>query len=169
MAPCAVGKSNEMRHLAPYFCHLKPLKNRRWNLIPLVKTRRPGFLIIPHTTGGFLIAQCDLLSVRNIHDAYSHGCNGSALFDRIERTGSVAPSPCRRSSSLCGSTRGMVRMVHAPAGRRRPRPLVQSRPVLGQLRIKRGWSSSRSHRRLASPRRQDRRSRERPVDPTERQ
>src|SRR5258708_12821497 len=64
--------------------------------------------------------------VRNIHEAFSHGCNGSALFVWIERRGSVAPSasPPRRwrsspplpPSRLCPPPCCLVRMVYPPPG-----------------------------------------------------
>ena len=155
-------------HRVPHFGHSRFLKRQKRILIRSFNQPLGTFLVPP--ISGFLIAQRDLPSVRNIHDAYSHGCDGSALFDRIGCRGSVVPSPsCRWWSSLCGSAGRLVRMVYAWPGRQRSRPLVQSRPVLGPLWIKCRWPNGRRYRRLASPRRQDCRPGKRAVDRAERQ
>jgi len=97
------------------------IKNGCWYLIPLVLIAPSG--IVNYPSHQRLLDRKSAISplVRNIHDAYSHGCNGSTLFDRIERGSSVALSPPRWSSSLCRSAGRLVRMVHAPAGGQRPR------------------------------------------------
>jgi hypothetical protein len=116
----------------------------------------------------------DLPHTEDIHDAYSHGCNGIGLSIWIERRGPIWPPPLsspplRRRSALCRPTGCVVRMVYALAGRHRSRSVLQPRPVLGPLWIKCRRSVSRRYRRLASPCRQDRWPGKWPVDRSERQ
>jgi hypothetical protein len=45
------------------------------------------------SSAAFLIAWRDLPFSKEIHDTYSHGCHGSALFDWINRRGPIASPP----------------------------------------------------------------------------
>lgn len=92
--------------------------------------------------------------------------------------GQVAPSPTPQplsppSSPSCFPPRRasarMVRVVHARASRKRSGPFIQSRPVMGPIRVKRGRSRGWRHRGVAPSRRENCRPGKRSVDHSKRQ
>jgi hypothetical protein len=102
----------------PHFGHIRFFKRKGGTKSAHLKQRRLALWCPP--ISGFLDRMARSPTSKGIiHDAYSHGCDGSTLFDWIGRRGSITlSSPLRWcSSSLRGSARGVVRLVHALSGR----------------------------------------------------
>jgi hypothetical protein len=108
-------------------------------------------------------------------NAYDLSYNRCALCNGIDERGSPfssSPSssrPSRPPRSLCRPARRVVRLVHAQPGRQRSRTFVQSRAIMGALRLRRGRSHRWRHRGVASPRRKNRWPGKWPVDREQRQ
>ena len=92
--------------------------------------------------------------------------------------GQVAPSPTPQplsppSSPSClpagRASASVVRVVHARASRKRSGPFIQSRTVMGPLRVKRRRSPGRRYRGMAPSRRENCRPGKRSVDHSKRQ
>ena len=104
--------------------------------------------------------------------------NGRALCLCDHGGGQVAPSstsqplspPSLPSRLPAGrASASVVRVVYARASRKRSGPFLQSRPVMGPLRVKRGRSRGRRHRGVAPSRRKNCRPGKRSVDRSKRQ
>ena len=81
---------------------LRPSR-RRFKARPLARSLSLHF---PHAAS--LIALCAIFQTEDIHDAYSHGCNGIGLPFWIERRGAIWPSPpLSPLPTLCGPTGGL--------------------------------------------------------------
>jgi hypothetical protein len=135
-------------------------------------------LISPAFLVGFQIALRAFSQHKDSHVPEHFSCNGRALCLRDNGGGQVAPSPTPQplsppSSPSCLPPRrasaSMVRVVHAWASRKRSGPFIQSRPVMGPLRVKRGRSRGRRHRGVAPSRRENCRPGKRSVDRSKRQ
>ncbi len=92
--------------------------------------------------------------------------------------GQVAPSPAPQplsppSSPSClpagRASASVVRVVHARASRKRSGPFIQSRPVMGPIRVKRERSRGWRHRGVAPSRWENCRPGKRSVDHSKRQ
>jgi hypothetical protein len=102
----------------PHFGHIRFFKRKGG--IKSAHLKPPRLALWCSPISGFLDRMARSPASKGIiHDAYSHGCDGSTLFDWIGRRGSITlSSPLRWcSSSLRGSARGVVRLVHALSGR----------------------------------------------------
>ena len=115
---------------------------------------------------------------KDSHVPEHFSCNGRALCLCDNGGGQVAPSPTPQplsppSSPSCLPPRRasarMVRVVHAWASRKRSGPFIQSRTVMGPLRVKRRRSPGRRYRGMAPSRRENCRPGKRSVDHSKRQ
>ena len=136
-------------------------------------------LISPAFLAGFQIALRAFPQHKDSHVPEHFSCNGRALCLCDNGGGQVAPSPTPQplsppswSPSCVPAGRAsarVVRVVHARASRKRSGPFIQSRAVMGPLRVKRGRSPGRRHRGVAPSRRENCRPGKRSVDRSKRQ